>query len=168
MKRKAFSPLNMLEPMESFFSQILNSTPQCILLIDVKTNLIVYANKTCEDLYGYTQEELLGVPMDALNSTGRSIIQKEMQGVKDKYPKAHCFKGVHTHQSGVSIEVEIVSKLTIIHNRQYFLYNISSRDRREKYEASSKKFLAVLPGGIRQRADTVRIEAEFEQALQES
>ena len=117
---------------EWFLTEILELTPDCLLLIDVRTNLVVYANKASETLYGYNQEAFIGKDIRLINLSPDSEIKKNMERVIKKYPHAHRFEAIHGTSSGKQVPVEVVSKLVTLNGRKYYLShitNITSRNR---------------------------------------
>ena len=111
---------------EWFLTEILELTPDCLLVIDVKTDLVVYANQASENLYGYSQEEFIGKDIKVINLANQREIKQHMDRVMKKYPNAHRFEAIHATSTGKQVPVEVVSKLVNLNGRKYFLSHITN------------------------------------------
>ncbi|MEG6586163.1 sensor domain-containing diguanylate cyclase [Dendrosporobacter sp. 1207_IL3150] len=111
---------------EWFLTEILELTPDCLLVIDQRTGLVVYANKASEDLYGFDQDEFIGMSIHSLNVLPTDEIKKQMRRVIDKYPNSHRFEAIHTTKNNKHVPVEVVSKLITVNGRRYFLSHITN------------------------------------------
>ena len=129
---------------DSFLNEILDLTHECLLLVDVKTKLIVYANKACESLFGYTEEELIGTPIEVLNVTNGKSIQKEMLKVIKGYPKTHWVEMVQSTKNGYHISVEVISKMGVINGREYILNHITDFNKRKRLQTKMQKLIHQL------------------------
>lgn len=111
---------------EWFLTEILELTPDCLLVIDVKTDLVVYANQASENLYGYSQEEFIGKDIKIINLANKREIKQHMDRVIKKYPNSHRFEAIHATKTGKQVPVEVVSKLINLNGRKYFLSHITN------------------------------------------
>lgn len=111
---------------EWFLTEVLELTPDCLLVIDVKTGLIIYANKASENLYGYTQEEFIGKAIQNINISPPDEIKNRMERVIKKHPHSYRFETVHATKSGKHLPVKVISKLVILNGRKYFLSHITN------------------------------------------
>lgn len=130
---KVYPPFQLFTKADQFLSEILDLTHDCLLLIDVKTQLIVYANQACQELYGYSQEELIGTPISRINITGDDNIVKEMQKVIKKYPNSYRFETIHS-KKGRPVPVEVISKMIILNQRRYFLSHVTNIAKRKRLQ----------------------------------
>lgn len=121
-------------PSEMFFSEVLDMTHDCLLLIDLNSNLIVYANRACEACYGYNQEEFMGIPITQLNISEPNKVYKQIQKVIKKAPESHRFLTIHASKEGRKFPVEVISKLVVINGRRYLLSHITDVTRNTKMQ----------------------------------
>lgn len=110
---------------QSFFVEILDLTPDALLLIDLNTRLIVYANKACIKYYGYDQEEFLGMPVENLTMSDKDKIAREMQKTIKKYPESYRYYAMHVRKNGHHFPVEVITRMIVIDERRYFLSHIT-------------------------------------------
>jgi len=143
-KSKVYPPFTLFTQIDLFLNEILDLTHDCLLLIDVKTKLVVYANKACEYLYGFTQEELLGKSITAINVTGETNVQAAMQAVMKRYPKSYRFEAMHAQKNGRHVPVEVISRMVIINDRQYFLSHITDISKQKKMQAKIRDLIHQL------------------------
>lgn len=123
--RQNFPSRSLLHHASWFFSNILNEMYDCVWLVDKKTNLLVYANQACERLYGYFQDDFIGMPIHELNIMGLENIHSQMTQVTNRYPQYHKFEALHAVKSKREIDVEVVSKSIKINNREFFISRIT-------------------------------------------
>lgn len=121
-------------PSDMFYSEVLDLTHDCLLLIDLNSNLLVYANKACERSYGYNREEFIGMPIAQLNTNENNKILKQIQKVIKKSPESHRFLTIHARKDGCKFPVEVISKLIIINGRRYLLSHITDITRNTKMQ----------------------------------
>jgi len=143
-KSKVYPPFTLFTQIDLFLNEILDLTHVSLLLIDVKTNLVVYANKACEDLYGFTQEELLGKPITAINVTGEANVQAAVQAVLKRYPDSYRFETLHAKKNSRLMPVEVISRMVIINDRQYFLNHIADISKQKKMQAKIRDLIRQL------------------------
>lgn len=108
-----------------FFSDLFNATCDCIWLVDKKTKLIVYANYACERCYGYTQEDFIGMPVSEINVLGTMAIHREMRRIDKSLTQSNSFEAVHLLRNEEQIDVQVLSKLTTVNGREYYLSRIT-------------------------------------------
>ncbi|SMD15527.1 sensor domain-containing diguanylate cyclase [Sporomusa malonica] len=131
-------------PTQQFYNAILDLTHDCLLLVDVKTKLIVYANKACSYLYGYTPEQLVGLPISVINITGDQIIQQKMSKVMQCYPETYRFESLHARKDGHTLNVEVISRMVEINTRKYFLSHITNITKQKQMQLQIQGLIRQL------------------------
>ncbi|MDF2572370.1 MAG: hypothetical protein K0R55_3974 [Sporomusa sp.] len=131
-------------PTQQFYNAILDLTHDCLLLIDVKTKLIVYANKASSYLYGYTPEQLIGVPISVINITGDQVIQQKMNKVTQRSPETYRFESTHVRKDGHTFSVEVISRMVEINNRTYFLSHITNISKKKQMQMQIQGLIRQL------------------------
>ena len=131
-------------PTPQFYNSILDLTHDCLLLIDIKTKLIVYANKACSYLYGYTPEQLIGMPISILNITGDQTIQQKMTKVMQCYPDTYRFESAHRRKNGQILKVEVISRMVEINERKYFLSHITNITKQKQMQIQIQRLIRQL------------------------
>lgn len=131
-------------PTSQFYNAILDLSHDCLLLIDVKTKLIVYANKACNYLYGYTPEQLIGTPISVLIMAEEQAILQKMNKVIQSYPNKYRFEVMHVRKNGQPVHVEVISRLVIINERKYFLSHITNITKQKQMRMQIQKLIRRL------------------------
>lgn len=131
-------------PSTLFYCKILEFASTNLMLIDLNSNLVVYANKTCEAAYGYLSEEFIGMTIDQFSMTDNNKIQREIQKVIKKAPEAHRILAIHRHKTGRQFPVEIMIKLVVINGRRYLLYQSTDITRHTKLQGRISNLIKYL------------------------
>lgn len=118
--------INSTSLSQSIFVEMLDLTPDALLLIDLNTKLIVYANKACVKYYGYEQEEFLGMGMENLTASDKNKTASEFQETIKKYPDVYHYYTMHVRKNGCLFPVEVITRMVVINERRYFLSHITN------------------------------------------
>lgn len=143
-KTKVRSLAALLQDTDAFFLEILNAAHNCLVLIDVNTKRIVYANEACEKLYGYNQDELFGMPAMAVITDDEADWQSYLQQVLEAHPGDYNHQNSHEKKDGNVFTAEVISKLLIINKRRYILCHITDITRDKKRKGQIKKLIQDL------------------------
>ena len=136
--------ISSVPPSDIFFGEVLDMTHDCLLLIDLNSNLIVYANRACEACYGYNQEEFMGIPITQLNINEPNKVFRQIQKVIKKAPESHRFLTIHASKDGRKFPVEVISKLAVISGRRYLLSHVTDITRNTKIQARINNLIRHL------------------------
>ncbi len=85
----------------SVLTQLLNISNNALLIADIGKGIILHANTTATDLYGYSIEELLKIPLDAICPETVNISLEQGLANPTTYPAQHLDK------SGKHLSVEV-------------------------------------------------------------
>lgn len=129
---------------DMFFGEILDLTHDCLLLTDLNSNLIVYANKACEVSYGYSREEFIGMPLTQLSTSDHTRILRHIQSIIKKSPESHRFLTMHTRKNGREFPVEVIARLIIINGRRYILSHNTDITRNTKLQGKLANLIRHL------------------------
>lgn len=113
-------------PTPQFYNAILDLTHDCLLLIDVQTKLIVYANKACNYLYEYMPEQLIGMPVSILTMAEEADILQKIKKIIQCYPAKYRYEAEHVRKNGQPLPVEVISQMVEINGRNYLLSHITN------------------------------------------
>lgn len=136
----------------NFFNTILEEIPQSILVAEVETGRIVYANKSAEKLLGLPKEKIIGLHQSELHPQQSKVdykeIFKEDSSTKTNFPvKRKTHKGENLfvkHSSGRLIAIEIFSEVFILENKKYIIGLFIENTKRIKTERQNKLLQDIL------------------------
>lgn len=149
------------------YENLLMQANDVILLLN-ENEIIIEANKRATEVYGYTNKELIGMPIQKLRSTPHhEKIQKVLKNIP--LSEGFIYQARHVTKEGKELTVEISSK-TIYIDQQFYLQsiirNISERLKMEEkllhfgriiegslneiyvYDASGLKFIQANKGAL--------------------
>lgn len=129
---------------DMFFGEILDLTHDCLLLTDLNSNLIVYANKACEVSYGYDREEFIGMPLTQLSTGDPTKILRNIQSIIKKAPESQRFLMMHIRKNGREFPVEVIARLIIINGRRYILSHNTDITRNTKLQGKLANLIRHL------------------------
>lgn len=127
-----------------FYGEILDLTHDCLLLTDLNTNLIVYANKACESTYGYSQEEFIGMPVSQISADDDHKRAIYIQKVIKKAPESQRMLTMHVCKNGRQFPVEVIAKLIEINGRRYLLSHNTDITRNTKLQSRINNIIRNL------------------------
>lgn len=127
-----------------FYSEILDLTHDCLLLTDLNTGLIVYANKACETTYGYSQEEFIGMPISQISADNQTKQTKYFQKIIKKAPLSQRILTIHKRKNGRQFPVEVIAKLIEINGRRYLLSHNTDITRNNKLQSRINNIIRNL------------------------
>lgn len=133
-----------VRPDNGLLQAILDLTQDCIMLADADTSLVVYANRACERLYGYAAEQLIGLPVAALDAAGAAAATRLQRRVVAKHPRVHRVETVHVRRDGRHLPVEMMVTLAILNGRRYFLYHTRDISRQKRMEGKVSRLIKRL------------------------
>ena len=107
------------------------------LIIDPKSKKIIDANESASKYYGYTHEELIGMPIGNINTMSDKDIEKEMKNSTGK--KKNTFHFRHRLSSGKVREVEVYSGPIDVDGYQYLYSIVFDITEQIKLEEKSKQ-----------------------------
>jgi PAS domain S-box-containing protein len=122
-----------LRDSEERYRQLFTIEPDALIVHDYETQEILEANKAMLAMYGYTREEVIGLPMMALSAEPEKTRKfiKEMDKLKTrKIPLRY-----HKKKDGTVFPVEISAGL-FIHDKRKMVY-AAARDISERVKADS-------------------------------
>ncbi|MDD4601107.1 Diguanylate cyclase DgcM [bioreactor metagenome] len=135
--------LNVL-PSDMLYSNILECASMNLMLVDLNSNLVIYANKACEATYGYSAEEFIGMTIANFSCNDNNKIQREIQRVIKRAPEIYRVLVMHRHQSGRQFPVEVLAKLIVINSRRYILYQTTDITRHTKLQGRINNIIRYL------------------------
>ncbi|MFP4363616.1 MAG: PAS domain S-box protein [Spirochaetia bacterium] len=112
--------LEYLKKREAHFRRLFTESASTMLLIDPDTGKIMDANKSAQEYYGYTLEELKNMYISEINTLSREEVKKEMAAAVSKERTFFQFK--HKLKNGEIRDVEEYSGT--ISQDDPFLYSI--------------------------------------------
>ncbi|MGQ1785835.1 MULTISPECIES: ABC transporter substrate binding protein [unclassified Saccharicrinis] len=101
---------------EHRFKTIFDKSKTVMLIIDPENSLIVDANDTAVDFYGYGKTELIGLPMSKINLLSTREIEVEMNNALGE--KRNHFKFQHILKSGDIRDVDVFSSPVSVNDHQ--------------------------------------------------
>lgn len=113
-------------------------------MVDVHTKRVVYVNAACEKMYGYTQDELLGMPITAFCAVNEDMLKSYFIKVVRTYPRDYYSKAKHIHKNGNLFAVKVISKIIFINKRRYVLTCVADITRQQEKKIQLKKLLYRL------------------------
>lgn len=122
-------------------------TRDIILFIDRESMTILRANAAAGEAYGYTQEELVGMPLDAIGQLVRQFDD-------DALRKGVLVEGEHRRRSGETFPVEMVARLSEVEGRLVIVETI--RDITERIRAREE-----VARALDQAIEASRLKSEF-------
>lgn len=143
-KTKVLTTPLLLKESEAFFYEILYNTHHALIVVDVITKRVVYVNAACEKMYGYTQDELLGMPITEFCAIDEDMLKTYFIKVMRTYPQDYYSKAMHIHKNGNLFAVKVISKIIFINKRRYILTYIADITRQQEKKIQLKKLLYRL------------------------
>ena len=127
--------------MGEIFKIILEEFPEAVLVAEVETGIIVYANKSAEKLLGLSKEKLIGIHQSQLHPSEENIYYKKVFeediSVRTNYPKKRKSQTRNLfvqHSSGKIIPIEIYSRTFEFNNKKYIIGLFIDISKTEKLE----------------------------------
>lgn len=109
--------VDALATSERKFQRLFDEHAAMKLLIDSETGMIADANKSAEEYYGWSKEELCQMSISQINVLSIDEIKEQMQAVTESWRKSFIFK--HRHKDGSISDVEVFSSKLNIDGKQY-------------------------------------------------
>lgn len=109
--------VDALATSERKFQRLFDEHAAMKLLIDSETGMIADANKSAEEYYGWSKEELCQMSIGQINVLSIDEIKEQMQAVTESWRKSFIFK--HRHKDGSISDVEVFSSKVNIDGKQY-------------------------------------------------
>lgn len=134
----------LLKESEAFFYEILFNTHDALIVVDINTQRVVYVNGACEKMYGYMQDELLGMPITLFCAVNEDMLTNYFLKVARTYPRDYYSKAKHIHKNGNLFAVKIISKIILMNNRRYVLAQVKDITRHQEKKIQLKKLLYRL------------------------
>lgn len=143
-KTKVLTTPLLLKESEAFFYEILFNTHHALIVVDVNTKRVVYVNAACEKMYGYTQDQLLGMPITSFFAADEDMVTTYFTKVMRTYPQDYYSKAMHIHKKGNLFAVKVISKIIFINKRRYILTYVADITRQQEKKIQLKKLLYKL------------------------
>lgn len=126
-----------LDKSEQRYISLFKSNLAIELIIDPQSQTIVDCNKSAEEFYGYSREELINHPMSKLNIMSQNEIENEMKKAKDL--KQNKFQFIHRLANGEIRDVEVYSGPLEMEDKTYLysiVYDITEQKKLQMYQES--------------------------------
>lgn len=104
------------------FSQIFREHASIMLLIDADQHRLIAANKAATRFYGYTEDQMRGMPLEHINQQGRAHIAKTMENIRER--GLFTFEFTHTLADGSLREVEVHTSPITLGDQKNVLFSI--------------------------------------------
>jgi PAS domain S-box-containing protein len=129
-----------LERQKQYFESLFAMSPVAIVMTDADTRVTAW-NPAATSLFGYTEREALGVPIDDLIAN-RDELREEAAAVKTEAASTGQFQGItrRTRKDGSLVDVEVRAVSVVVDGElsgYYAIYNdISELQRQKQYYES--------------------------------
>lgn len=117
-----FSGSKVIAEDSGLLDKLLDDHSAIMLMIDSETGIILDANSTAVNYYGYTFDELTSMTISEINTMTQSEVESEMQKVVEGKKKYYQFK--HQLADGSIRDVEVYSSAMIISEDRSVLVSI--------------------------------------------
>lgn len=131
-----------LEESEQRFRTLFENNHSVMLLIDLETGNIVTANRAAERYYGYSVEELQGMPITNINTLSQDEIKVEMQKASDENRSFFSFR--HKLASGEIRDVEVFSGPVLIDDHRNLYSIVQDVTERKQAEEALVRFERII------------------------
>lgn len=138
-----------IEESEARFKSLFFTNQAIKLLVDRESLVIKEANNAALKFYGYTREEMIGLPVLALTMSTEELIRERLGGIA-REGSAH-FEARHRHKDGRFVDVEVYSGS--IEGEQFktifaIVHDISERKKAERLVIEQRNHLTALMNAL--------------------
>lgn len=119
----------LARPSLELMAHVMDMTADAILLVDLETKYIVYANKSAMNLYGFSREDLPSIRITDFSPKKPYRIIQWMKQVYEAYPCSQSFRTRHQTREGRILEVDISAKFITLGGRPCFLFVVRDLSR---------------------------------------
>ena len=143
-----FFSASLLFPDEDFSricSDLFKYVKVPVLVIDPDTSLIVDANNTAAEFYGYGYDRLRGMPVSSINLLSDREVEHEIRNASSEKRNYFIFR--HRLSSGEIKDVEVYSSPVEYNNKKYLvsiIHDISDKTRAVSLLAERSRYFFVL------------------------
>ncbi|UZP67250.1 PAS domain S-box protein [Desulfovibrio mangrovi] len=148
-----------IEESEARFKSLFFTNQAIKLLVDRESLVIREANNAALQFYGYTREEMIGLPVTALTMSTEELI-RERQGGMSREGSAH-FEARHRLKNGRFVDVEVYSGS--IEGEMFktifaIVHDISERKKAERLVIEQRNHLTALMNALADSAMLLDVE----------
>jgi PAS domain S-box-containing protein len=127
---------------EARFRRFFEESGSVMLIIDPLRGQIAGANRAAADYYGYTQEQLIGMPLDSINTMPAELLTLSLRQVSSQ-EHTHLYRR-HRVASGEVRDVEIYTAPMKVNGRQLLLSVVHDVSERMHVEKALRESLELL------------------------
>jgi len=141
---------------EERYRQVVSTTTDAIMVFDAETRQFIEVNKACEELYGYSREEFLGIThtdIAADPEQSDASIRRAIKGKLSRLPIRY-----HRKKDGAIFPVEISSSTFMYKGRLVICGVIRNITERKRAEEELKKYWEHLEELVEERTEDLRSE----------
>lgn len=120
----------LARPSLEMMVHVMDMTVDAILLVDLETKYITYANKSAMALYGLSKQDLPSIRITDFSPKKPYRTIQWMKQVFEARPRPLPFRTKHRTQDGRILEVDIVAKYVALEGRPCFLFVVRDLSRR--------------------------------------
>jgi PAS domain S-box-containing protein len=126
-----------VEASEALFRQLFQNHTAVFLLIDPRSGTIAGANTSAEDFYGYSHDELIGMPISQINTLSPELIAAERQNALKQ--QRTRFEFPHRLKNGTIRTVEVHSAAIDLQGSPFLFSIINDISERKQHEKDLKQ-----------------------------
>jgi PAS domain S-box-containing protein len=155
-----------LRESEERFRTIFDSINDAVFIHDIETGAILDVNSTMCEMYGYSQEEVDQLDIQALSSGEVPYTQQDALewNKKAAMGEAQVFEWMAKHKSGHLFWVEVSMKKAVVGLQERLLVVVRDITERKQAEAELQKLNEELEQRVKERtAELEEMNAELEQ-----
>jgi len=96
---------------------LLDMINDAVLLVDSKTNAVLFMNQKALNMYRYEQQEFDSLSIVDLSHESRETVCEKMDRVIDQAKRGYIFTANHVKKDGTQFKVEISARCLIMHGK---------------------------------------------------
>lgn len=96
---------------------LLDMINDAVLLVDAKTNAIIFMNQKALHMYRYGQQEITGLSIIDLCHESRKTICETVETVIEQAKQGHIFTANHVKRDGTLFKAEISARYLVMHGK---------------------------------------------------